>query len=78
MLDLWRMKKKSSHMEEAHIYNALNNLANSVTSGAINLTNLTMTNSKLEERLRWNYPKKSAHRPTEKILCGATETQSEN
>ena len=40
------------HVEEAHISNALNNLSNAITSDTSNLTNLTLTNSKLAEQLK--------------------------
>ena len=39
-------------MEEAHTVNALNNLANALTSDTHNFTNLTMTNANLEEQLK--------------------------
>ena len=40
-----------THLEEAHMNDALNNLTNSVTSYATNLTNSKMTNSKILEQL---------------------------
>ena len=39
-------------MEEAHIYDTLNNLSNVITSDAFNLVNLTFSNSKLAEQLK--------------------------
>ena len=39
-------------MEEAHIYDTLNNLSNVITSDAFNLVNLTFSNAKLAEQLK--------------------------
>ena len=39
------------HVEESHMANAVNNLANNVTSDTTNLTYLTFTNAKLAEQI---------------------------
>ena len=40
-----------THVEEAHIANALNNLAHTVTSDTTNHTKLTLTNANMAEQL---------------------------
>ena len=41
-----------THVEETHMTDALNKLANAVTSNTTNLTNLIMKNIKLAEQLK--------------------------
>ena len=40
------------HMKEANMVDALNNIANAVTSDATNLANLTTANAKLAKQLK--------------------------
>ena len=67
------------HVEESHMYNSLNNLANSVTSDATNLAKLTMKNANLKEQLKVALAQNRMLTDLlRKTICGVTETQSEN
>ena len=45
-----------SHVEEEHMADALNKLANTITSDATNLTNLTLTNTNMVEQIKVAQP----------------------
>ena len=49
------------NVQEAQMTDALNNLANEVTSDATNITNITTVNDKLTERLKVSLSQKNAH-----------------
>ena len=62
-----------THMEESHMADALNNLDNAVTLDATNLTNLTITKSKLSEQLKVElYQNKVLTDLLNKMICGVT------
>ena len=74
MLGSWQPR-----VEEAHMTNALNNLANAVTSYASKLANLTLTNAKLAEQIKVAPSQNNILAYLlRKNICGVTETQSEN
>ena len=67
------------HVGEAHMTDALNNLANAVKSDTTNLTTLKMTNSKISEQLKVALSQNNVLTDfLRKKICGVTETQSEN
>ena len=61
------------------MYNALNNLANAITSDTNNLANLTITNYKLTEQLKVTLSQNKVLTDLlRKYICGVTATQSES
>ena len=61
------------------MYNALNNLANDITSDTNNLANLTITNYKLTEKLKVTLSQNKVLTDLlRKYICGVTATQSES
>ena len=67
------------HLEERHMTDVLNNLTNAVTSDASNLTNLTLTNTKMAEKLKVALTQnKVLTELLSKTLWGVTATHSEN
>ena len=68
-----------THVEETHMTDALNKLANAVTSNTTNLTNLIMKNIKLAEQLKAELAQnKVLTYLLNKKIFGVTATQSEN
>ena len=68
-----------THVEEAHIAAALSNLSNAATLDATNLTNLTMTNTKLAEKIKVELAQNKVFTDLlSKNICGVTATKSEN